>query len=164
MSVSKAGHESNRTAGFGFLVVLAIVIASVFAGVYIVYLRVPSSPPTYELGFSAVVIDAGQNASWSVTSVSGGPYSYSRFSMRLAVNGASTDWVPLGQSDEVRSVIVASIMYHLVWHDADGNRSVSKGDVFFVTGENAPLLSLSTFEFRLKWMESWIATARWGTS
>lgn len=166
MAASTAGAEpaSKRTSGLGFLVALVIVIATVYASIYFVYTRTPSSPPATELGFSAVEIDAGQNASWLVNSVSGGPYPDFGFSMRLVVNGASSNWVSLGPSETVRSVIVASITYRIVWNDVDGNGSLSRGDTFRVSGNNAPLLSLSTFEFKLKWKESWIATARWGTS
>ncbi len=170
MSSSTDEPDSRSRLGsiFGILIVLVVALVAMaflfgaFSPFGFLQSR-PSSPPVFELVFSRVGVDDGHNASWIVDSVDGGPYAYTGFSVRLAVNGGSTLWVPLGRSDTIHSVVVGMVTYRIMWRDADGNGSVSKGDSFSVTGDRAPLPSGSTFEFGLKWLESWISHAFWST-
>src|SRR5207247_4035928 len=104
------------------------------------------------LVFSRVAIDDGRNASWIVDSVDGGPYSYTGFFVRLAVNGGSTLWAPLGRNDTIHSVVVGLVTYRIMWRDADGNGCVSGGDAFSVAADRAPLPSSSTFASRNQWL------------
>jgi hypothetical protein len=145
------------------LVVLVLALAR-FGGLSLFGLfQSPSPPPKFELVFSSVSIDAGRNASWVVDSVDGGPYASTGFSMRLSVNGTSTNWVRLSPSQTVQSVVVGTVTYRFEWRDSDGNGTVSKGDRFSVSGDKAPIPARSTFEFALKWSESWLSHAYWST-
>jgi len=168
-SSDEPDSRSRRSSIFGFLFVLVVAVvamAFLFGGFFPFGFpqSQPSSPPVFELVFSRVGIDDGRNASWIVDSVDGGPYTYTGFSVRLAVNGGSTLWAPLGRNDTIHSVVVGMVTYRIMWHDSDGNGFVSKGDSFSVTGDRAQLPSESTFEFGLKWLESWISHAFWSTS
>ena len=167
-SSDEPDSRSRRSSIFGILFVLIgalVAMAFLFGGFFpFGFLQSqPSSPPVFELVFSRVAIDDGRNASWIVDSVDGGPYSYTGFFVRLAVNGGSTLWVPLGRNDTIRSVVVGMVTYRIMWRDADGNGFVSRADSFSVTGDRVPLPSGSTFEFGLKWLESWISHAFWST-
>lgn len=167
-SIDEPDSRSRLSSIFGILIVLVVALvamAFLFGGFspFGFLQSPPSSRPAFELVFSRVAIDDGRNASWIVDSVDGGPYSYTGFFVRLAVNGGSTLWAPLGRNDTIHSVVVGMVTYRIMWRDADGNGFVSEGDSFSVAGDRAPLPSRSTFEFGLKWLESWISHAFWST-
>src|SRR5437870_9920564 len=132
-SSDEPDSRSRRSSIFGFLIVLVVALvamAFLFGGFFpFGFLQSqPSSPPVFELVFSRVGIDDGRNASWFVDSVDVGPSQSTGFSVRLAVNGGSTLWAPLGRNDTIHSVVVGMVRYRVMWRDADGNGSVSKGD------------------------------------
>lgn len=163
-------QDSRPSAVYGLVTALVVAVLVAFflvsIPIYAPLLWGPSSqpPPEPELAFSPVDLDSEGNASWSVGGVAGGPYSYGGFLVRLAVNGESMIWVPLGLSDSSNVLVVGSLSYRVVWTDDDANGSVSPGDRFLLTGDGTPLPSSSTFEFVLKWLENWISNARWSTS
>jgi hypothetical protein len=173
MASSGTGPERRSKGASGYIVAVLVTLVVALALVFFTFgfpflwsppWSPPPPPPSDEIVFSPVSVDAGRNASWVVSSVVGGPYPYSGFSIRLTVNATTMNWVLLGRNDTIRFVQVASTTYRVVWRDADGNGLVSEGDPFSVTGDETPLPSLSTIEFGLKWMESWISEASWSTS
>lgn len=163
----RRGSRQSPAHGVATAVVVTVLVAIflISFSFYVPLLWGPSSQPPspHEMEFSLVDLDSQGNASWLVGAVLGGPYSSGGFSMRLTVNGESITWAPLGETDSGILLVVGSHSYRVVWTDVDGDGSVSLGDRFRVTGDGIPLPSASTFEFTLKWSESWLSKASWST-
>ncbi len=146
-----------------FLVAVFLAIGIAISTSFVFYSLQPSRPPpTDNLIFTSASLVDG-NASFEVQNVSHGPYSFSGFGFRLVVNNFAVGPVALGPNHSATRIAIGPTFYRVSWTDADGDGAVSVGDSFLVTGDNAPLPSLSAFEFALNWMASWVATATWYT-
>ncbi len=142
-----------------FLAIAAVVLAS-----YVVYsLQGPRPPPPDNLVFSHPAVSEG-NASFDVQGTAGGPYAYDGFHVILRVNGFASEAIPLAPSDTVMPVVIGPNHYRIIWSDSNADGAVDVGDLFFVTGDGAPLFSLSVYEFDLQWGSAWTAKATWSTS
>jgi hypothetical protein len=146
-----------------FLIAVFAAIGIVIATSFVLFsLQPPRPPPTSNLIFtSASVIDG--NVSFAVQNVSHGPYVYSGFAFRLIVNNFAVGPTALRPNGSAISVTVGTTTDRITWIDADGDGAVSVGDRFLVTGDRAPLSSLSDYEFDLQWGSMWAARVFWST-
>ena len=146
-----------------FLIAVFAAIGMVIATSFVLFsLQPPRAPPTGNLIFTPASIING-NASFVVQNVSRGPYVYSGFTFRLVVNNFAVGPVALGPNGSSTSVQVGAATDRISWIDADGDGAVSVGDSFLITGDRAPLSSLSDYEFDLQWGSVWAARVFWST-
>src|SRR5437773_10353892 len=113
-SIDGPDSRSRLSSIFGILIVLVVALvamAFLFGGFspFGFLQSPPSSRPAFELVFSRVAIDDGHNASWIVDSVDAGPYAYTGFFVRRALNGGSTLWAPLGRNDTTQSLLFPKV-------------------------------------------------------
>lgn len=140
-----------------------VAIGLVIGTSFVLFSLQPSRlPPTDNLTFTPASIVDG-NASFAVQNVSHGPYAYSGFEFRLVVNNYAVGPVALGPNHSVTTVMVGTTADRISWIDADGDGTVSVGDVFLVTGSRAQLSPLSDYEFDLQWGSAWAARVFWST-
>ncbi len=150
--------------GRWYLLAVFVAVAIVVAASYVVYSsQPPRTPRTDNLVFSRPAISDG-NASFVVENTSGGPYPYYGFRVNLVVNGFAGESAPLGPGGMSIRFPIGPNVYVVVWDDADGNGAVSTGDPWAVTGDGAPLPTLSLYEFDLEWQTLWTAKAFWSTT
>lgn len=149
--------------GSVFLFAVFLVVALVVATTYYVYShQPPREPAATNVVFSNPTFSNG-NASFGVSNVSGGPYALGGFRIDLVVNDFAGSSVPLGSNESVVRISIGPYVYRITWTDVDGNGKVSFNDTFLVEGNGAPLPSLSSYEFDLRWQETWTAKAFWTT-
>jgi len=157
--VSPPSRVSHRW----FLLAVFMAIGLVISTSFVLFsLQPPRPQPTDNLIFTPASIVDG-NASFAVENVSHGPYAYSGFEFRLVVNNYAVGPVALGPNHSAATVMVGTATDRISWIDADGDGAVSAGDSFLVTGDRAPLSSLSDYEFDLQWGTAWAARVFWST-
>ncbi|HEX9341870.1 MAG TPA: hypothetical protein VF992_11985 [Thermoplasmata archaeon] len=146
-----------------FVLLSFVAVGLVVAAAFYVDSLLPSRPlPTDKLVFSDVSLVDG-NASFLVQGESGGPYSYGGFETTLVVNDFPGPSIGLGPPQSIARFSIGPNFYRITWLDPDADGAPGVGDSFLVSGDGAPLPSLSAYEFDLRWQGTWTAKAFWTT-
>jgi hypothetical protein len=156
-------RNSERRGGWYLATVFGAVIAVVLAS-YVAYVSLPPRTARADnVVFSRPSVFEG-NASFVVERVSGGPYPHTGFRVSLTVNGFSSGSAPLPASGVTVHLAIGPNVYLVAWEDADADDAVSVGDSWTVAGHDAPLPTLSLYEFDLDFQGLWTAKAFWSTT
>ena len=154
--------------GFGFLVVIFVLVVAVFGLAFYGFLTTLQRPPSAPIRFTQAYM-VGGNGTFNVTSDTNGSWPWTGFSVNLTINNIGGTAVPLAKNGDNASFLVGSSThkdtYRVMWLDRDHNGMVSVGDVFWVTGDGVGLPGLSYCKFSLTWRAgNWTATEYWVTS
>ena len=142
------------------LVVGALVGAFVLFGLLGNVFRNPSPRPTIAFS-SADLTDGNATVPILVVTQVVPPENY-RFHLRVNVTiGTATAIPPPGTSTVLQ---LTGHTLQVSWIDADGDRLVSEGDGFRITGDAEPLPASTTFLFELRWSDGFvIGASAWST-
>lgn len=154
--------------GFGFVVLIFVLVVVVFGVAYYAFVTSLSPIPTAPVRFDAAYM-VHLNGTFNVSADSGTTWASSGFTVNLSINNVGGIAVPLAASGQNASILVGTSArkdtYHIVWIDRDGNDAVSVGDTFWVTGYGVGLPALSYVQVSLTWRATgWTATEYFVTS
>jgi hypothetical protein len=154
--------------GLAFLLAILVLIAAAFGVAFYAWATSHGTAAPAPIQFSAVSM-VNHNATFTVSSVQGGPYPAGNFTIQFTFNNFASNIVSLPAGGGNTTLVIGNggseTVYHIRWLDADHNGSVSAGDVFWVTGDGTGLAGLSYCNFSLIWDRGvWAAQAYWTTS
>jgi hypothetical protein len=154
--------------GFGFVVIIFVLVAVVFAVAFYEFTITLQPLPSAPIQFSAAYMVAG-NGTFNVTSVANASWPWQNFTVNLTINNFGTVAVPMAASGHNATLLVGSSThkdyYNIVWQDRDHDGKVSVGDSFWVTGNGVGLPALSYVQFSLGWNRgAWTAVEYFVTS
>jgi hypothetical protein len=154
--------------GFGFVVLIFVLVVVVFGVAYYAFVTTLTPVPTGPVRFDTAYM-VRLNGTFNVSADSGESWSWTGFSVNLSINNVGGNAVPLAASGRNASLVIGTAAhkdtYHVIWIDRDGDGAVSIGDVFWVTGNGIGLPALSYIQFSLTWRAGgWTATEYFVTS
>ncbi len=154
--------------GFGFVVVIFVLVLVVFAAAYYAFVTTSQPPANAPVRFDSAYM-VRLNGTFNVSSDSNATWSGAGFDVNLSINNVWGVAVPLASSGQNATVLIGppahKDAYHVRWVDRDGDGSVSVGDVFWITGNGVGLPALSYVQFDLTWRSGgWTATEFFVTS
>ncbi len=154
--------------GFGFVLVIFVLVLVVFAGAYYAFVSTDKPAATAPIAFDTAYMVA-RNGTFNVSSGSNASWRWTGFDVNLSINNVWAAAVPLASSGQNATLLIGPPMhkdaYHVRWMDRDADGAVSVGDVFWITGDGVGLPALSYVQFDLTWRSGgWTATEFFVTS
>ena len=154
--------------GFGFVVVIFVLVLVVFGAAYYAFVTTLKPPASAPIRFDSAYMVL-RNGTFNVSSDSNATWAWSGFEVNLSINNVWGAAVALAPNGENATLLVGPSShrdpYHVRWVDRDGDGAVSVGDVFWITGDGVGLPALSYVQFSLTWRaSSWTATEYFVTS
>lgn len=154
--------------GFGFVLVIFVLVAVVFAIAFYEFTVTLQPLPSAPVRFGPAYM-VNQNGTFNVSSDSNGSWSWQNFTVNLTINNFGGAAVALAASGANATLLVGSPThkdyYHVVWLDRDHDGRVSVGDSFWVMGSGVGLPALSYVKFSLVWNHgAWTAAEYFVTS
>ncbi len=154
--------------GFGFVIVIFVLVLVVFAAAYYAFVTTSLPAANAPVRFDSAYM-VGGNGTFNVSSDSNATWSSTGFEVNLSINNVWAVAAPLATSGKNTTLLIGppthKDAYQVRWMDRDGNGAVSVGDVFWITGAGVGLPSLSYVQFDLTWRSGgWTATEFFVTS
>lgn len=154
--------------GFGFVVVIFVLVLLVFGIAFYAFMTSLQPPSVVPIGFAPAYM-LEQNGTFNVSSDGNASWPAAGFEVNLSINNVWAFAVPLAASGQNATVLIGPTAqkdaYHIVWLDRDHNGAVSVGDAFRITGNGVGLPALSYVHFTLTWRAGgWTADEYFTTS